>query len=366
PGDIIQMLSDGRMVFEPVSDLTNYAVSKKILAVTYLGDYFIYLINESNALPTKFILVDAKQNNRKVTEEVIQILKSRVSEISNLTLIVNPATYKKTDEESKPEVTVLEAISEVQESENWFDYLPASSDKDHFVGRDEIRTKILGYFKEIRNGQSSKRIFYLNGKSGWGKSSLVLELKGRCSNVHYRRKFFAIAIDTRSATSDNFVALSLKKLINRAVAEEFLLPDLFQSDISFTSTTDLLSSQSINSVLKALTNENKFLVLVFDQFEDVFRKKDFFKTFYKFLTDVTDKKPNLIIGFSWKSDFFIQSDDPSYHIWQQAKEQAREFTVDEFGEKEIDGIIRQLEGSIGELDKGIKDRIKESHKGCHG
>ena len=125
----------------------------------------------------------------------------------------------------------------------------------------------------------------------------------------------------------------------------------------------MLSSESIRTLLEKLKLSGIILVLIFDQFEDVFRKKDFFKTFYKFLSDVTDYKPNLIIGFSWKSDFFIQSDDPAYHIWQQAKEQAREFTITEFGEKEIDGIIRQLEGSIGELDKGIKDRIKESSQG---
>jgi len=88
-------------------------------------------------------------------------------------------------------------------------------------------------------------------------------------------------------------------------------------------------------LLNKLESSDKFLVLIFDQFEDVFRKKDFFKTFYKFLSDVTDTKPNLIIGFSWKSDFFIQSDDPAYHIWQQAKEQAREFTISEFGEKKL-------------------------------
>lgn len=125
----------------------------------------------------------------------------------------------------------------------------------------------------------------------------------------------------------------------------------------------MLSSISVKDVLTKLKQADKYLVLIFDQFEDVFRKKDFFKTFYKFLSDVTDSKPNLIIGFSWKSDFFIQSDDPSYHIWQQAKEQAREYTITEFGEKEIDGIIKQLEGSVGILNKGIKDRIKESSQG---
>ncbi len=358
---IIRMLSDGKMIFDPIDSLSNYIISKRILAVTYFGDYFVYLINEQNALPTKYILLDAKEQDKPVSDEHISILKSRLEEITNLQLIPNHSHYKK--KENTLIEAAIEAISEVQESENWYDYLPASSEKQHFVGRDDIRTKILTFFKEIRENKTPKRIFYLNGKSGWGKSSLVLELKGRCGNKHYKNKFLAIAIDTRSAISDNFVALSFKKLMNEAIKQNFITPDIFQSPISFISNNDLLSSPSVNNFIDTLKIQEKFLVLIFDQFEDVFRKKDFFKTFYKFLTDVTDKKPNLIIGFSWKSDFFIQSDDPSYHIWQQAKEQAREFTINEFGEKEIDGIIKQLEGSVGSLDKGIKERIKESSQG---
>lgn len=361
PKDIIQMLLDAKMIFEPSSDLTSYIISKKILAVTYFGDYFIYLINESNVLPTKFIVVNANENKQIVSKENIKSLKSKVTEIKDLDLIENYIKYTK--EKSSEEEIRIEAISEVQESENWYDYLPASSDKKHFVGRDEIRTQILNFFKEIKNKKTPKRIFYLNGKSGWGKSSLVLEIKNRCRNKHYRKQFYTLAIDTRSAISDNFVALSLKKLINQSFADKFLKKDIFIDEITFTSNTDLLSSESMKKLLQKLKNEKKFLVLIFDQFEDVFRKKDFFKTFYKFLTDVTDNKPNIIVGFSWKSDFFIQSGDSSYHIWQQAKEQAREFTINEFGEKEIDGIIKQLEGSVGELDKSIKNRIIESSQG---
>lgn len=362
PNEIIEMLEGGNMIFEPLSSLVNYVISKRILAITYFGDFFIYLINESNALPTKFIAVDAKRNDKKVIPEQIQLLQNSIAEISSLSLIENYSNYVSNSSEQNNQL-LLETISEVQESENWYDYLPASSKRNHFVGRDDIRTKILSYFKEIRDKSSEKRIFYLNGKSGWGKSSLVLEIKERCSNKHYKKKFFGIAIDTRSATSDNFVALSFKKLINSAIESGFIKKDIFHQEISFTSNNDLLSSESIKTLLEKLKLSGKYLVLIFDQFEDVFRKKDFFKTFYKFLSDVTDSKPNLIIGFSWKSDFFIQSDDPAYHIWQQAKEQAREFTITEFGEKEIDGIIRQLEGSVGELDKGIKDRIKESSQG---
>lgn len=157
--------------------------------------------------------------------------------------------------------------------------------------------------------------------------------------------------------------LSFNKIIKEAYDQNFIQKSIFTKDLDFISNVDLLSSESVRELLTQLAEEKKYLVLIFDQFEDVFRKKDFFKTFYKFLSDVTDLKPNLIIGFSWKSDFLIQSDDSSYHIWQQAKEQAKEFTVSEFGEREIDGIIKQLEGSIGSVPKSIKDRIKESSQG---
>ena len=353
------MLSESKMIFEPNSNLSAYSITKKILAVTYFGDYFIYLINESSLLPTKFIIIDAKENSKAVKKENIELIREKIDELINL----EPIQILQ-QAQVRPPITndnLIEAISEVQESENWYDPLPASS-KD-FVGRDFIRTQMLEYFKEIQSNKSLKRVFYLNGKSGWGKSSLVLEIKGRCRNKHYKNKFFTLAIDTRSATSDNFVALSFEKIINAAYEKKFIDKTIFSQRINFTSNVDLLTSTSINQVLQFLKERNKFLIIIFDQFEDVFRKKNLFKSFYKFLSDVTDKKPNIIVGFSWKSEIIIPIDHEAYSYWQQAKEQSKEFTVSEFGEKEIDGIIKQLEESIGKLDKEIKNRIKESSQG---
>lgn len=362
PKDIIQMLKDGQMIFEPVQNLIGTMYSKRILAVTFFGDFLIYLVNESNALPTKFIVINANDNKVKINNDHLLILKNNILEIQSLDL-AELSSNLADNSLTVDIVNQIESISEVQESENWFDYLPASSTRNHFVGRDEIRRDVLSFFKEIEDTKTEKHIFYLNGKSGWGKSSLVLEIKGRCQNKYYKNRFFTIAIDTRSANSDNFVALSFNKIIQQAYEQKFIEKSIFTKEIEFTSNIDLLSSDSVKDLLDSLKIEKKYFVLIFDQFEDVFRKKDFFKTFYKFLTDVTDLKPNLIIGFSWKSDFLIQSDDSSYHIWQQAKEQAKEFTVNEFGEKEIDGIIKQLEGSIGNVPKSIKDRVKESSQG---
>lgn len=362
PSDIIQMLSDANKIFEPISKLNSFTISKKILAITHFGDFLIYLVDEANLFPTKFIVVNANNNSLEVKKETVELILKRIDELSKLEAITNFIEPIKKNELIKKEV-VVETISEVQESEYWYDYLPASSTKNHFVGRDFIRTQILDFFKEVQTDKTHKRIFYLNGKSGWGKSSLLLEIKSRCENKYYKNKFFTLAIDTRSALSDNFVALSFEKLINKAIEKKFIKKTIFSKQVKFTSNLDLLSSESIEDLFQSLKAENKYLVLIFDQFEDVFRKQDLFKSFYKFLSDVTDKKPNLIVGFSWKSEFFIPNDDPAYYYWQQAKEQSREFIIGDFGEKEIDGIIKQLEQSIGKLDKDIKNRIKESSQG---
>lgn len=361
PGQIIKILSDARLISEPQNKLSQFLISKKILAVTYLGDFFIYLINSSNAFPTNYLCLDAKNADKLPSKNAIELLESEIDEISGLTRVGLLEGFK--SETGNNKNGAIETISEVQESENWYDYLPASSEKDHFVGRDTIRTEIMRFFTSIQKERTKKRIFYLNGKSGWGKSSLVLEINNRCRNKYYRNRFYSVAIDTRSATSDNFVALSLKKIINRAIEDKFISKDIFFKDVRFTSNFDLLSSESVLRILENLNAENKFFVLIFDQFEDVFRKKDLFKSFYKFLSDVTDKRVNIIVGFSWKSEIIIPIDHEAYQYWQQAKEQAVEFTISEFGEKEIDGVIKQLEGSVGNLSKSIKNRIKESSQG---
>lgn len=361
PRQIIEMLSDSRQLHLPTTFIKGYIISKQILVISYIGDFFLYLINETNAFPTKFLIINANDNSATVTNEEVEILQSRIDEIETLHPIFSESN--RSNRINSDIHQIPETISEVQESENWYDYLPASSNKNHFVGRDKIRTSIMKYFKAIRDQKTQKRLFYLNGKSGWGKSSLVLELKGRCQNVHFRNKFYSVAIDTRSATSNNFVALSFKKVIEKALLDKFIELEGKNFKIDFISNFDLLSSASIGTILDYLKAKEKYIILIFDQFEDVFRKNDLFKSFYKFLSDVTDSKPNIIVGFSWRSEIIIPIDHEAYFYWQQAKEQAREFTIGEFGEKEIDGIILQLEQSVGHLDRSIKNRIKESSQG---
>lgn len=364
PEKVISLLQDSSLLIRPkIAD--EQIVGKEILAVTYLGDFYIYIIRESfAAVPSKAIIINANTGNQDTNPEQNEMLKAHLSEIANLEFIniketEMPINYHQSSISIKPDE--IESISELQESENWFDYLPASS--QHFVGRDKIKADLLQFFSKVLQKNTNRRIFYLTGKSGWGKSSLIAEIRGRTKNKYYKKRFYTLAIDSRSALSSNFVALAFDKLLKKAFSDGFLNQTLFSKNISFNSSFDLLSSDEIREFLRVLEEEGKVLILVFDQFEDVFRKEGHFEVFYKFLTDVTDFEGNLIVGFSWKTEILIPSENPAYHYWQQSREQGEHFTVPEFGSKETKLLIGQLESSIGKINDDLKRRLIESSQG---
>lgn len=354
PPKVISLLQESGKIKRINETLEN--VTKQVLVVTFFGDFYIYIIKDSlGAIPSSFYLFDAKTGESITDEETVSKLKKKLQEIKELEVRTFSSNAPKEPVANSSEI---ETISEVQESENWFDYLPAST--NHIVGRDLIRSDIFNFFGKALSGETKRRVFYLTGKSGWGKSSLIADIRGRCRNKYYRNKFYTLAIDSRSALSSNFVALAFERLIKNAIKNGFIKKTLFNRELVFTSTYDLLNSESIKEVLKYLKAHNKSLILIFDQFEDIFRKEDLFKTFYKFLLDVTDLQENIIIGFSWKTEILIPSENEAYHLWQQAKEQAQPFSISAFGSKEINGVISQLEGSIGKIDIDLKRRLVES------
>lgn len=354
PIQVIGLLQDSNKI-ERVTIPTN--TTKQILALTHFGDFYIFILKESlAAIPKHFNLIDAKTGQAVIDEKISDVLKKTIDEITDLHLL-HAETPKNINVISEKSLEI-ESISEVQESENWYDYLPAST--KHIVGRDQIRSDFFNFLSKVSGSQTSRRVFYLTGKSGWGKSSLISDIRGRCRNKYYKKKYYTLAIDSRSALSSNFVAICFERLIKRAYNDGFLKRSLFSEELEFTSTFDLLSSNSIKSILRYLREHNKVLILIFDQFEDVFSKKDLFKNFYKFLTDITDAQSNLVVGFSWKTEILIPSENEAYHLWQQAKEQAEPFSISDFGSKEINGLISQLEGSIGKIEIELKRRLVES------
>lgn len=365
PNKIIELLIDSSKIRNiPYDNLGQ--ITQQFLIVSYLGDYIIYIGQESLAYPTYYYVYNAQSGKAlKDTLKISSIIDS-IPEIKRLDFKFVEDTEVKSKSLIIPKDD-FEIVAEVQAGDDWFDYKPAHY--DYFVGRENLKTDTLNFFRKVRTKDTSKRAFYLKGKSGWGKSSLVNAIKGTCERRYYSNKYYTVAFDCRSASTENFVAKAFLKAIEKTFKSDFVNnKKLDLSKIKFTSNYSLLDSEFVINYLKFLENNDKLLVIIFDQFEDVFRKTDIFKYFYKFLSDVSESQSNLIVGFSWKSEFYIQPDIPSYSWFQQAKEQSLEFIVPEFGVKETNGILKQLEKSVQSylsepLNNDIKNRLIENSQG---
>jgi hypothetical protein len=338
------------------------------LAVTYLGDFFFLIGQKGQAHPTHFFVFNAFTGMPINKLDQIDPLLVKIPQVQGLQFAsqgggLNEKTKSLSDQSD------FEIIAEVQSGEDWYDYKPAPAEL--FIGREALKSNIFNFFTKALKNESKNRVFYLNGNSGWGKSSLINAIKATSQNKYYRNRMYTVALDCRSASSENFVVKAFEKAINKSFADEFVSKDSLKSqNPSFTSNYSLLDSTFIIDYLAQLKASGKLLVLIFDQFEDVFRKAKIFKYFYKFLSDVGEVQANIIVGFSWKSEFLIQAESDTYSYFQQAKDQAVQFEVSEFGIKETNGIIKQLEGSLSLIEKkkvtlesALKNRLVEGSQG---
>lgn len=171
-----------------------------------------------------------------------------------------------------------------------------------------------------------------------------------------------MAVDCRSANTSDFVGLSTAKLITK-VSKIGFVPSKF-SQINIISVYDILASQEMQDLLSWLKLNNRLLVLVFDQFEDVFRKDDLFRTFHKLMMDIHGQQGFIIVGFSWKSEINVPIDNPAYGLWQQARNFAETFRLEEFLGFEVDQVLYQLEQlSRQQLPLDLKRKLKDNSQG---
>ncbi len=352
PEKIIELLTESQRL-QPVSTKKLQNSTKRILALTYFGDYYIFLLSNNSQLPTNYTVLAAKDLKLQVTNSQLKKLEENIPEIKGLIFqnITNLKGFSAKNE------FVPDSVVEIQESENWNDYLPASY--KNFIGRTILMNELVSFISSISKKKTSKRAFYLEGKSGWGKSSILSKLRGIHRRGKYKRIFTTI-LDTRTAQSPNYIALALIKTLQKAMDSHFIR----NRKLNITSNYDIFSSLSIKSVLDNLHKDNKYLLVVFDQFEDVFKNAELFKVFYKFILDVSSLESNIVVGFSWRTELMFSADNPSYPIWTSLKDITYKFAINEFGPSETNGIIKQLEGSLQrKVDPLLRRRLIESSQG---
>jgi Mn-dependent DtxR family transcriptional regulator len=355
---IIELLVESKKIKKFGFDESRFQLTKVILFFSYDGFYYIPLFSDTTQ-PKYFSIHNAKTMDTVNDTITIDIVKKYIKDTQQIQFY--ESSKKENQKNIKNTEIELETIAEVSESQSWYDYKPASL--KYFVGRDEFATKIMDLLKDISNKTTEHRIFYIDGKSGWGKSSLLVALKSKLRNKQNKNKYFPFIVDSRSANAQSFISLAFNNMLNKAYKDNFIPKGL--SSITIPSHFDIMGAKEISSLENYLIENNKLLILVFDQFEDIFRKESVLQSFFKLLTDIKAHQSNIILGFSWKSETIISADEKNIsRLLSQSKEHSVSITMNEFTITESKKFIKQLEDSIEvKLDEEFKRRIIDNSQG---
>jgi hypothetical protein len=369
PRDLIELLIATGQVIDP-GKLT--ALTQKIqfsrnatLLISDVGEYWaLTAVGQSSGVSDTVHVFNARSGMQVRDRIQVNALAERDSSLRALTWISNDDDDSEfavlSDAALKRE---LDSIAPVPMADTWSDYRPARP-RD-FVGRQEQLRQILELLDDVRLRMSPTRLLAIKAPSGWGKSSFLNKLRATCGNVRNRARMYLHPVDCRTATSARYPELALKRCFDEALEDGFIPPELMP--ITVGSAGDPFSAPAMRPVLDYLLDENKVIVLFFDQFEEITSRADFsdlFRTFRSFCGAIDSAKENVVLGFSWKTDGVIPTDHPAYHMWHQFGDRRREFELSLFTAAEISQLLGGLRQELTHaIDPSLRRLLTEQCQG---
>jgi hypothetical protein len=358
PDRLISILIDQKAAVDP--DLT---LARHSAASTELGDatlvwsptaqsWLIEILQDG--LPALFTVLDAATGRAMAEAEAIGVAAAS-ERFAALEFRELRATAL-----GLPKATPSSPIARVVSGDTWDDLRPARP--IDFVGRDDLLQEILGFADQVRNGGTSTRSFAIQGPSGWGKSSLVIKL-GSLAGKRIAGCSLT-AVDSRSATSAAFVSGALRLAFTDA-AQAGLIPKGLAYEIA--SLTHPLDSPDLHKAADHLATTSGVIVLVFDQFEELFTKEALFETFNavrELSIDLDSRQIPVVLGFAWKTDVSLPQQHPAYHLWHSLTDRRRDFRVRQFGSPDISKVITHVQRQIGiQFIPALRTRLIEHCQG---
>lgn len=368
PDELVQLLVSVGQVIDP-SKLavpnTERILPGRTLLITDIGEYWaISAVGPTSGVADTVMVFDASTGAQINNLPLIQQLSERDSNLRELNWVSGVdelATLTAlTDASLKTE---LDNIAPVPIADDWSDYRPARP--EDFVGRDDLLKTITGFFDEIRSRATPTRLLAIKAPSGWGKSSFLVKLRATCAQPKLREKIFLYAVDCRTASSPRYPELALKRCLDEAIRDKFVTT--VSGGCRVGSPGDPFSDISVQGLLKELREQNKVIVLFFDQFEEITTKQelsDLFVQIKMLCSAVESANENIALGFSWKTDGSIPADHPAYHVWHSFSDRRREFELPLFSKSDTSQLLTRLSKELKQPIEPSLRRLLSEH--CQG
>ncbi|WP_321506784.1 restriction endonuclease [uncultured Methanoregula sp.] len=328
-------------------DKITFEIGDWNIMYTDIGLFWVqYILRKGEGTPSSLALIDSKGNLIN-DPKTIEYLKKINSELSNFQIF--STREKKPEFSQSTQVIPDEQIVKVQGSSSCFEYqFPASP--DFLVGRKKEKTEILSFFNQVINKEVSSRGLLFEGNSGWGKSSLALttvELLKNSGN-------FGITIDSRTASSSQFVLKAVEYSLNSfgdfsGIVKKTTNPykiSGFDSGVS-----------KLITIGHELEKQKKVMVIIFDQFENVFFIPDALNRIRDLFFQITDAQTNIILGFSWKTDLVGSINEFPYEIQNYIRNSSKPILLRPFNDQDTNELLTLLEGELKPKRKLTKDLI---------
>jgi len=323
-----------------------------LLLYTDKGIFWVqYIIPKGAGVPRSVALFDAMGAtlSEKSTLDYLMQLCPELEEFDRVamedTIVFQSGIHKDVEE-----------IVEVRGSSECFEYqFPASA--EHFVGRQSILEELDSFVRKVIDKKTSSRGILVEANSGWGKSSIVLASVARLRKMGH----FAVAIDSRSASSSQFILRVLDYAFNKFGDLGGLLSD----DNRFKTITGFEGAgEVVLSVGQVLEHNGKIMFIFLDQFENVFSLPNTLKRITDMLLKICDAQVNIIIGFSWKTDLVGLTSEFPYQLRDTIMALSKRIVLDTFSEVETNALLEKLSEELrAPLRKDLKFFLSEFSQG---
>jgi len=330
-------LLDARLIVNPefIKNKVENQFSVKdgfVLLVTEIGRYWLVPVSQENSgFATAVLVYNAEHGERITSLEMFSKIQKYSRIFASLTWLTGEQIDPKVISAFEDEIN---SIVPVISGDNWADYRP--SRPEDFVGRQSLLKSIFNFFDSVITGQSSTRLFSIKAPSGMGKSSAIIKIRDMSKTKQRKNKYFVYAVDVRTAMSQRYVEMAFRDCLIKAESTGFIKQSI--KNIEMTSINQLFINEILQEVLNYLKENNKIIVLIFDQFEELFSKKELaslFDNIRRLSNFVDSQQQNIILGFAWKTDLTIPLDHPAYFLWSSLEDRRKEFEITQFSPSEI-------------------------------